>query len=478
MATAIDATTLKLTCAPEPWESVGDSWTPTPDEAAALDAAGVVEALVEQHALRAMIETSRLVLAWRFAHTYDDLPHVAATSEHHHARRVALAGAGAPLVHEHAPLELALHLQMSPQSGRTLMGAALEIAHRLPRLWQRLLDGELEAWRAREVARETLSLAPEIAAAVDDLLAETSRAINQVTADDLILEALLVLDPEEAARREARHDDGRAVFVSPPTGPQAVPGLPGRWAEVHARLDAPDAEALDRTLDAIARILADAAAADADDPDSETHQQRRATALGLLADPHAAAALLDGGTRPTPRPATLYVHVDALDLANLLDGGADHGATLEAFGPATLTLASRWLRDRQITLRPVIDLAADPTTDVHDPTETISEHVVLRDRTCIVPDCRRRARSCDQDHIDPYRHPDDGGPPGQTCPSNLQSLCRSHHRLKTHAPARFALLMAQTGSPKRRTALPQSTPRSQSSPSSSRTSDSSWCSYG
>ena len=58
---------------------------------------------------------------------------------------------------------------------------------------------------------------------------------------------------------------------------------------------------------------------------------------------------------------------------------------------------------------------------------------MLRDGHCVFPGCPVDSRSCDLDHIRPYRDPDDGGPPGQTGPANLAPLCRRHHRLKTHA---------------------------------------------
>jgi hypothetical protein len=48
----------------------------------------------------------------------------------------------------------------------------------------------------------------------------------------------------------------------------------------------------------------------------------------------------------------------------------------------------------------------------------------IRDGTCRFPGCRRRADKCDADHTVPHHK---GGP---TCPCNLASLCRRHHRLK------------------------------------------------
>ena len=82
----------------------------------------------------------------------------------------------------------------------------------------------------------------------------------------------------------------------------------------------------------------------------------------------------------------------------------------------------------------MIDLG-DATTavDQHDPPPAMREHVVLRDAHCVFPGCRRDSRSCYLDHITPFVPMDEGGPPGQTTPANLAPLCRTHHRMKTHA---------------------------------------------
>jgi len=425
------------------WDAVGESpWVPDPAQASGLSGEAVLTVLEEQRALRRMMDTSRLVLALRLVETYEGMTGTAAIRDGRPApdesparrvRRIALAGEGAPLVHEHAPLELASALGMSPAAGRALMGAVIELAHRLPLLWAAVTSGVVDAWRAREVARETLRLSPEVASAVDELVTETPRAINAATAGDLVLEALLALDPDEAARREAQHGDGRAVVITPPTGPAAVPGLPARWTEAYARLDAPDGAALDATLDCVARILAaDPALA------ATPHQQLRSTALGLLADPHAAAALLDGADTGERRPpATLYVHCDAADLVALVEGGVDHGARMETYGPATLGLVAQWLQRRDVRLTPVLDLADDTVAAGYSPPARMQEQVVLRDRSCGAPHCGRSARRCDLDHVRPWVTGGGGGP---TTASNLWPLCRPHHRLKTHAPERFARL--------------------------------------
>ena len=64
----------------------------------------------------------------------------------------------------------------------------------------------------------------------------------------------------------------------------------------------------------------------------------------------------------------------------------------------------------------------------YQPPDSVADHVRHRDRTCRFPGCHQPARRCDLDHRQPWN---DGGP---TCPCNLDTLCRTHHRLKTFTP--------------------------------------------
>jgi hypothetical protein len=65
------------------------------------------------------------------------------------------------------------------------------------------------------------------------------------------------------------------------------------------------------------------------------------------------------------------------------------------------------------------------------PSPSIQTTVTLRDQTCRFPGCQRPAWACDLDHRVPF----DPGQPAidQTVASNMQPLCRPHHRLKTLA---------------------------------------------
>ena len=69
----------------------------------------------------------------------------------------------------------------------------------------------------------------------------------------------------------------------------------------------------------------------------------------------------------------------------------------------------------------------------HDPPPRLADLVRTSEPTCCFPGCRVRARDCDLDHRVPYdpQDPDGRRGGGSTCSSNLQPLCRTHHRLKT-----------------------------------------------
>ena len=110
----------------------------------------------------------------------------------------------------------------------------------------------------------------------------------------------------------------------------------------------------------------------------------------------------------------------------------------------TVEQIRRWCSSAgTITVRPVIDLAANHEASGYRPTPTQREQIALRDRTCVFPHCTRPAHplptsaddpdqfSHDADHIVAY------GAGGETSSTNLGCLCRHHHRLKTHTGWRY-----------------------------------------
>ena len=370
-----------------------------------------------------------------------------------------LAGPGAPTVAEFALAELSAALDLGHQGVWRLVGECLELVHRLPRLWEHTRAGRVPVWRARAIAALTCDLDVDAVAHADRLLAATPSRITAIHAQRLVDEARLYADPDRAVEEENRHLDSRGAWLEPTRTP-AVTG-------VRMLLDTRDAHVLDQTLGRLAHELRALG-------DIDPLQVRRATAVGVLADPQHALDLMTGrpvgvaegqagspsaGPTRAPRPVhTHYVHVTPTELAAAAAGGTGVG-TAERLDPATTELIRTWLtgashartgvetaspqqtdrttwtgarRGVSIRVRPVLDLARDEAVDQHDPPPLMREQVQLRDAHCVFPGCRRDSRRCDLDHVDPYVPLDQGGPAGQTRPSNLAPLCRTHHRVKTH----------------------------------------------
>ena len=114
-----------------------------------------------------------------------------------------VAGEGTPLVAERAVEELGAALDVSYRSALALVTDALELRHRLPRLWALVQAGRLQAWKARRVAEQTTHLSREAVAFVDRQAA-IAGAKNRIVANltGLVHEALVRFDPDPARRRE------------------------------------------------------------------------------------------------------------------------------------------------------------------------------------------------------------------------------------------------------------------------------------
>ncbi|GAB3997794.1 HNH endonuclease signature motif containing protein [Nocardioides marmoraquaticus] len=379
---------------------------------------------------------------------------------------IPIAGPGAPLVHPLAPLELGAALDRSHDHARHLLGDALELAYRLPRLWALTQEGRVPVWLARQISRETHDLNYDAALHADRLVTAVPDKIHRVDAARLVHEARLTADPDRAVADEEAAATRRGVWLR---RDHRAPGV----VDVNMTLDADDADLLDATVSRIAADLRDLG-------DTSDRDIRRATAVGILADPQHALDLMSGRTtHPDPGTTTgapgdvaLVVHLTPTDLTAehgtfleetrgavstqqlaawvrrrtshggrvrvraVTAGGSRDGccATSSTTGPTTGDDVRAWLARHGIdapviTLRP-IDLGGDPAVDTHDPTPLMHEQVVLRDAHCVFPGCHRDSRRCDLDHIGAYQSPDDGGPPGQTHPANLAPLCRRHHNAK------------------------------------------------
>ena len=347
---------------------------------------------------------------------------------------VQLGGEGTPAVAEFAPAELGAELAMSPFAARQLIADALDLRHRLPALWGRVLAGEVKPWISRKAADATRSVWAETAAVVDRRVAKWAHSLSWGRLEHMITAAVIAADPAAATQAAAEGERSQGVWV----GQSSDHGI----KDIFIRTEAPNAIWFDAAIDRVADSLG--ALGDTDSKDT-----RRAKAVGVLAQPQQALNLFgttahvaaggDAGSdqRTTPAggggvdarpPATLYIHLSEESFTR--DG--DGVARFEGVGPITLDQAKQWLSHCQVTVKPVIDLANQAPVDAYEVPDRLREAMHLRSPVDVFPYATNTSRAKQADHTDPYLDPGNGGPPGQTRLDNLAGMVTFHHRIKTH----------------------------------------------
>jgi hypothetical protein len=237
-----------------------------------------------------------------------------------------------------------------------------------------------------------------------------------------LLDAAETLPPEEF-RCVAQH---WALIADDVLGRDATRQHDRRY--LHVRPTFGGTVAIDGLLDPIggAQLLATLEAADRPDPDQPGPDEP--------------------GHRPRTRPQRLADLLVALTVRGA-NGGSDQvrtaidvvidADTATGHPPADLTRIRCEIEGlgpvRPSSLRPLLPdavlrrvvTAGSAVLDVGRPvrfaTPTQRRALRIRDRGCVVPDCRRPAKWCDVQHVVPYRA---GGP---TRLRNLVLLCRRHH---------------------------------------------------
>ena len=283
-----------------------------------------------------------------------------------------------PAMDWRAGAAFAAALGLSTAAGEALVRDALTLRHRLPRVWSRLLAGALPVWRARRIARAVHARPADVADWLDETLAPIAATVGAITLDRLVDEAMLLLYAEERELEQLEALDARHATLH-----EASLNHTG-IAEMTLRGDWADLADFDRTLSDLAALL------DPVDP----FEVRRSRAVGVLADPATAAALLAGAPAPTPRRATrLVVHVAADAVAGLNPLARDATA-----GRAVLEQQVRaWCgrTDTHLQVLPVVDLTEHVAVDRYEVGDRLRTRAALRATLCVFPWCTRPARSCD-----------------------------------------------------------------------------------
>jgi hypothetical protein len=122
-----------------------------------LERQEVADALVASHVELLEVEARQFVLAaqWADLHPAEAVGSGTVLPGTEGAKRYG--GEGTPWAGEFAAAELGVLLGRSHVAAATLMADALDVRHRLPRLWAALLAGSVRVWQGRGAGSPTSS---------------------------------------------------------------------------------------------------------------------------------------------------------------------------------------------------------------------------------------------------------------------------------------------------------------------------------
>lgn len=371
-----------------------------------------------------------------------------------------------------ASAEVSCLLQLTPITARHRIESAVAMVDKLPATLAAQQRGDLDGYRASIIADRTSVLSPERRREVERRIlplatGRTSGALRRIVDREVI-----AADPTAAEHRamyaRARRgvtvdaaDDGMStlrlfasaadtalvngVLDSIATSVCSAGFADGRGAsQIRADAMVDLFRVLNRTGQARIGVPCDvdgAGVAITTNGSGDTHELGDASLVtGIFpATATTAAADAPSGTRSagtgtsagTARHGvTLNVYIDAATLAGLNDKPAELAGLGAITADTARSLARSADRVRAIVVRPAgPDRACGTVLDagrrVYRPPAAVADYVTVRDRTCQFPGCRAPASRCDIDHRRPFEDN------GETCPHNLDLLCRAHHRLKT-----------------------------------------------
>ncbi|TKV60177.1 DUF222 domain-containing protein [Nakamurella flava] len=320
-------------------------------------------------------------------------------------------------VEEFLATELALALGVAESTaGRYLLEAA-ELTARCPATLHALEQGRISPGKASVICRGTADLTGEVTALVE---ADVLPAAGSSTVPGLrnaVARSVIRRDPDGAQRRHEQARRRRSVSRRSDLDGMACLSLYGTAQDVAVIWDCLTA-------------AADAAKTEGDD---RSVGERRVDALvDVCTD------ILDRGLLSTDQPLPTTQRrrphlLVTLPATALLDPDAARGQVAELVGHGPITPAQARVIAADATWR---RLVCDPTSGAlldygrttYTPPKALTDFVLTRDVTCVMPGCRQPAHRCDVDHREPFHPGHTTG--GDTSAENLAVLCRRHHRAK------------------------------------------------
>jgi hypothetical protein len=299
--------------------------------------------------------------------------------------------------------EVACVLGLASSTARGRMVDAAQLVRRYPATLAALEDGQITYWHALRLVEAGSGRSPEVMAQVEQQLLPKAPELSVGQFGSAVRRMLARLDPQtDEQRRRVGLAERRVVFTPHDDGTTDL------WA---GNLPAAEAAAMERRVRELAGSWKGL--------DERTRDQREADALVALT--------LGAGD---PDKAQLKPTINVVVAMSTLLGADQQPADLDGNAiPAALARAiatdpsGTWRRLVTDENRRLVDVTAES----YAPPVNMARLVRLQQPRCAFPHCRRRAVSCELDHVRAWV---DGG---ATSPRNLQPLCPRHHHLKHEA---------------------------------------------
>ena len=298
-------------------------------------------------------------------------------------------------------LELAAALRISEQTAQTQLAMAEALTSELTATMDAFRAGDITERHARILWEHWCQVPAADRPEFERLALAAARKLSPTRLKRKLRDIQERLHPDTAIERHRAAVDTRDVWVDP---------LPDGMAIFSTKQPAAVAVAAQQRIEENARGIA------ADPDETRTLAQVRADV--------AAEFLLNGELGNRTIVPTVHVTVPVLSLL----GQSEELAIVDGYGPVDLETARKLTADAPAFTR----LLTHPVSctvlsiDSYKPSAELRRWLRIRDETCRVPGCGRRAAYCELDHT--RERAADNGP---TAFDNLAYLCVNHHKLKT-----------------------------------------------
>jgi hypothetical protein len=308
--------------------------------------------------------------------------------------------------------EIACAMRWSFGYTQSRIVAAHKLVDDLPATLDALSRGAINPEHARAAAEGTYQLDAKLSGKVEARVLDRAGEQTVTEFKRSLTRAVHRVDPATAEQKHQRAKADRGVSMRP-----LPDGMAGIWS-VH------DAVTADAVMTRLVALAGKTTAADRQAGDHRTVDARRADTLANLV-----LGSYRCGEDGEPKLPTQHGRKPTVHLLVPLDialGQSDMPGELLGYGPIPASLCRDTLADPTATIRRAVIGPLGQLLDcstVYEPSQALTDRVILRDRTCRMPGCNRRACTCELDHIAPF----DGT---NTIEANLHALCCRHHHGK------------------------------------------------